>query len=137
MENKCIFCKIIRDEAPSYKVYEDEHTLAFLNIHPMNQGHTLVVPKIHITSLEELDQDTLTKLILSTQKVAGALKNALNLSGYNIKLNNGQVAGQIIPHFHFHIIPRYEHDGLDVCPRGEYKNSQQAQDVSNKIKQHI
>lgn len=115
----CIFCKIINQEIPCYQVYEDEETLAFLDIRPVNPGHTLVVPKTHVASLEEISARELQGLILTVKKIGQMLKTKLNIPGYNIVLNNDPVAGQEIPHLHFHVIPRHPHDNLKLFPQAE------------------
>ncbi|MBU0722458.1 HIT family protein [Patescibacteria group bacterium] len=129
----CIFCKIINGEIPSYKVYEDENTLAFLDINPVNPGHTLVVPKKHFSNIEEADEQTLCQVIKIVKKVGAGLKNNLAAPGYNAQVNNDPSAGQIVPHLHFHVIPRLENDCLSLWPQKKYKKNQ-AEEVLNKIK---
>jgi len=129
----CIFCKIIAGEIPCYKVYENEDILAFLDIAPVNHGHTLVVPKKHFVNLEDIPEDELSKLINAVKKVGWAIKNGLGVSGYNVQVNNDPVAGQVVPHIHFHIVPRKEGDGLQLWPQGKYKEGE-AERVLNKIK---
>lgn len=108
----CVFCQIISQEIPCYEVYEDEKTLAFLDIKPSSPGHTLVVPKNHFRNFEEISEEDLTVLIMTVKKVGQILKDRLGVSGYNIVVNNGPVAGQIVDHLHFHVIPRQENDNL-------------------------
>ncbi len=120
----CIFCKIVAGELPSYKIYEDEKTLAFLNIYPSSIGHTIVIPKTHYANLEEIPETDLTALILTTKKVGSILKNKLVAPGYNIASNNDPVAGQQIPHIHFHLIPRHSGDGLGDWPKVEYAHGE-------------
>ena len=129
----CIFCKIINGELPSYKVYEGEHTLAFLDINPVNPGHILVVPKKHFANLEGTDEETLCQVIKTVKKVGRSLKDNLGVAGYNISENNDPVAGQIVPHLHFHIVPRTKSDGLKLWPQKKYELGQ-AEAVSKKIK---
>lgn len=128
----CIFCKIINGEIPCYKVYEDENVLAFLDIKPLNPGHTLVVPKKHYENLEEINEEDLTALILAIKKIGALIKEKLGVAGYNVSANNGAVAGQEVPHLHFHIIPRHENDGLSPWPRKEYKEGE-AEEVIKKL----
>lgn len=116
----CIFCKIVAGELPSYKIYEDEKTLAFLDIKPTTSGHTLVITKTHYANLEEISEADLTALTLATKKVGALLKEKLGVPGYNMSSNNDPVAGQEIPHIHFHLIPRHEGDGLVNWPKIEY-----------------
>jgi len=107
----CIFCQIVSGEIPSYKVYEDEKILAFLDIKPLSLGHTLVITKKHYQNIEEINEEDLSALILAVKKIGHLLKTKLGVEGYNVSTNNDPVAGQEIPHIHFHIIPRSENDG--------------------------
>lgn len=129
----CIFCKIINSEIPSYKVYEDETTMAFLDISPVNHGHTLVATKKHYANLEEIPANELQQLILVVKKVGQAIKTGLEVEGYNVCVNNDPVAGQIIPHLHFHVVPRQEGDGVQPWPQAAY-NEGEAGEVLKKIK---
>lgn len=129
----CIFCKIIKGEIPSYKVYEDENVLAFLDIAPVNYGHTLIIPKKHYSNLEEISEEELCKVISVVKKVGKAMKDKLGVAGYNVGVNNDPVAGQIVPHVHFHVMPRNEKDGLKLWPGGKYKDGE-AEEVLKKIK---
>ncbi|MDD5031976.1 MAG: HIT family protein [Patescibacteria group bacterium] len=132
----CIFCKIIAGVIPSFKVYEDEDILAFLDIAPVNPGHTLVVPKKHYANLEEIPEGELAKLAAAIKKVGKAVKDGLGVEGYNVMENNDPVSGQIIPHLHFHIIPRKEGDGLKLWPQGKYGEGE-AEEMAEKIKNKI
>lgn len=116
----CIFCKIVAGELPSYKIYEDDKTLAFLDIKPVSFGHTLVITKKHYANLEEINEEDLTALALAIKKVGALIKEKLEVPGYNVNENNDPVAGQDIPHIHFHIIPRREADQLHFWPKIEY-----------------
>ncbi len=129
----CIFCKIVSGELPSHKIYEDESTLAFLDIAPVNPGHTLVISKKHYANFEETPEDILCQVIGAVKKVGRAIKDGLGAEGYNINVNNDPIAGQIIPHLHFHIIPRHVGDGLKSWGQGKYKEGE-AEEVVNKIK---
>jgi histidine triad (HIT) family protein len=131
--NQCLFCKIVANEIPSYKVYEDENTLAFLDIQPVNPGHTLVIPKKHYTNLEEIPEAELCQLIKVVKKLGLLLKKALNLEGYNIQVNNDPLSGQVIPHLHFHLTPRLEGDGLRFWPKRQYEPGE-AEAVLAKLK---
>ena len=130
--NNCIFCKIINNEIPSYKVYEDENTLAFLDINPVNLGHTLVVPKKHMANIEVASEEVLSQLINTVKKVGQSLKNNLGATGYNVLENNDLIAGQLIPHLHFHLIPRLSNDGLTLWPQKKYQAGE-AEEVLRKI----
>jgi len=107
MKNDCIFCAIAAGEIPSFKVYEDELVLAYLDINPFSKGHTLVIPKVHSTGLLDTDEATLAAVIARVKKVAAHLKAALPCDGFNVLQNNGAAAGQTVMHLHFHIVPRY------------------------------
>ncbi|MBI5401042.1 MAG: HIT domain-containing protein [Candidatus Yonathbacteria bacterium] len=108
----CLFCKIIAGEITSTKVYEDDIALAFLDIHPVNIGHTLVIPKAHHTNLYDTPDATIAHMITVVKKLSIAVKSALSADGVNVEINNDPVAGQIIFHAHIHIIPRFEGDGF-------------------------
>ena len=107
MKNDCVFCAIAAGEIPSFKVYEDDLVLAYLDINPFTKGHTLVIPKAHSANLLETDEATLAAVIARVRKVAARLKAALPCDGFNILQNNGAAAGQTVMHLHFHIVPRY------------------------------
>ena len=106
MKNNCVFCAIAAGEIPCFKVYEDDLVLAYLDISPFAEGHTLVIPKDHTTGLLDTPPETLRNMIVRVQKVAAHLKDALPCDGFNILQNNGPAAGQTVPHLHFHIVPR-------------------------------
>lgn len=118
--NGCIFCKIIKGEILSSKVYEDDNVLAFLDIAPVNKGHTLVIPKKHFEIFTDIPEEELKNLILATKKVAEAVEIASEADGFIVSMNNRKPAGQEIPHAHFHIIPRLNDDGLKYWPKIEY-----------------
>ncbi len=103
----CIFCKIVAGEIPSYKVYEDENTFAFLDIAPFEKGHVLVVPKDHTAFLTDLAPDQLYPFITAVRNVAQLMLEKLPCDGFNLVQNNGVCATQVVPHVHFHIIPRW------------------------------
>lgn len=112
MDEKCIFCQIIQGKIPCYKIYESNLCLAFLDINPVNPGHTLIVPKEHCILIENLSEKSITELILTIKKLIPTIEKTVNSDGVNIILNNGRAAGQLIQHVHFHIIPRFKKDGL-------------------------
>ena len=112
MKNDCIFCAIAAGEIPSFKVYEDDIVLAYLDINPFSKGHTLVIPKAHSTGLLDTDDAVLAAVVARVKKVAAHLRAALPCDGFNILQNNGEAAGQTVRHLHFHIIPRYAGEPL-------------------------
>jgi len=123
MEN-CIFCKIVTGEIPSHKVYEDEHVLAFLDIRPVNPGHTLVIPKDHFENIYTTPEETWARVMLAAKKVALAVKEAVDADGINIGMNNEAPAGQVIFHSHIHVIPRIQNDELHLWPQKDYKEGE-------------
>ena len=107
MTESCTFCKIVRGEAPASYVYEDERALAFLSTRPVNVGHTLVVPKVHYENVFEIPEEEMAHLSKIVKRVAYAVKKAVSAEGIRIVQNNGEAAGQVIFHLHFHIIPMH------------------------------
>lgn len=120
MEN-CIFCKIIAGEIPAHKVWENEKVLAFLDVNPIAKGHTLVIPKKHFVDVFDIELDYLKEIIAVAQKIAGDIKQNLGATGVNLLNASGKDAQQSVFHFHMHIIPRYENDGLNTWPNSNYK----------------
>jgi histidine triad (HIT) family protein len=112
MKNDCVFCAIADGEIPSFKIYEDDVALAYLDINPFAEGHTLVIPKAHTAGLIDTDDAALAALVSRVKKVAAHIKKALPCDGFNILQNNGAAAGQTVNHIHFHIIPRKSGDPL-------------------------
>jgi histidine triad (HIT) family protein len=106
----CIFCKIVADDIPSHKVYEDDATLAFLDISPASRGHTLVIPKEHAADVYEISSEALSSVAYAVQHVARRLQRMLQADGLNILQNNGFAAGQTVFHYHVHLIPRWQGD---------------------------
>ena len=104
----CLFCKIISGEIKSNKIHEDELTYAFLDIFPVTKGHALVIPKNHAQHIEELDDDSVSAILITAKKVSDRLRNTLDYPATTIGINNGPEAGQEIGHVHIHIIPRKE-----------------------------
>ena len=107
MENKdCIFCKIIKGEIPSTKVFEDEHTYAFLDVHPKSKHHALVIPKAHYENIFDIPADQAGHLMNSIKQITSLYKEKYGISNVNIINNSGKIAGQEVFHIHFHIVPR-------------------------------
>ena len=107
MKNDCVFCAIVAGEIPSFKVYEDDCVLAYLDINPFTKGHALVIPKVHSAGLLDTPAETLKEVVVRVQKVAAHIKATLPCDGFNILQNNGAAAGQTVSHLHFHIVPRF------------------------------
>lgn len=120
-----IFSKIIDGELPSFKVYEDDTVLAFLDIRPVQPGHTLIIPKTPSADGTECDAETLGHMMKVAQEIAKAQKEVLQNDGVNFYMNNGAAAGQEVFHTHLHVIPRFEDDGVFAEPiRGEYDDGE-------------
>jgi len=110
-DDKCIFCKIIEKSIPSKILFENDKNLAFLDIFPVSKGHTIVIPKNHYKNLEEIPNDALSELFEIVKKVSILIHKKLKVNGYNILQNNFRAAGQVVNHYHVHIIPRRNEDG--------------------------
>ena len=108
----CIFCKIVAGEIPSFKLFEDEATLAFMDINPASEGHALVIPKEHVPDLYAVSDEALARTLVTAKRVAAALARTLNPDGLNIVQCNGAAAAQSVMHFHVHVLPRVTDDGL-------------------------
>ena len=111
MSGECVFCKIRDGQIPSMKIYEDDATLAFMDINPLNSGHCLVISKRHAATIWEVEVGDLQAAMATAQKVALALREAVKPDGLNLLQANGAAAFQSVPHFHLHLIPRWVRDG--------------------------
>jgi len=117
---ECIFCDIGAGAAPAERLLETERVVAFLDIAPVNYGHTLVIPKDHYATFLDLPDDLWTEMSQVARRVAGALRKVLYAQGFNLGMNNFEAAGQVVFHAHLHVIPRYSTDGLHFFPQGVY-----------------
>ncbi len=121
MSSECVFCKIVAGQIPCYRVYEDPHTLAFLDIGPLAEGHLLIIPRTHSAMLADMDPDTMGHLARQFPRLARAVQQVTGAPAYNLLQNNGEIAGQAVHHVHFHIIPRQQGDGLGYrWPSSQY-----------------
>ncbi len=138
MNKDCVFCKIVAGELPSTRVYEDARTLAFMDIGPVVKGHTLVIPKAHHDPITTTPPDLLRELIVVVQRIARAQFAGLGASGVNIAQANGESAGQIVPHVHFHVIPRFASDGhsFNWTPR-QYEQPEEMASFADRIRQGL
>jgi len=109
---ECVFCKIGAGELPCTKVFEDDESIAFLDIAPLSDGHVLLIPKEHYERLEQMPVEAVARLAAHLPKLARAVMQVTQAEGYNVLQNNGRVSGQVVPHVHFHIIPRVGGDAL-------------------------
>ena len=106
----CIFCKIVTGEIPSFKVYENDHVLAFEDINPVSPGHTLIIPKNHAENIWEISPEDLSAVHLTARKIALAIRKALAATGIALLQLNGREVNQVVGHYHLHLIPRSGHD---------------------------
>ena len=132
----CIFCKIVGGEIPCSKVFENEKFFAFLDIGPINKGHTLVIPKKHYKNLFDMPEEELKGYMEVIQKVSKAVMKGVDADGVNINMSNESAAGQVVMHAHVHIIPRIKGDGLKLWPQGKYKEGEM-QTVRDKIVNYL
>lgn len=135
--NECLFCKIASGEIPSAVLYDDENVLAFLDIMPAASGHALVIPKEHFATLLDLPHDMLKDLTLTIQKVSAAVVKHTGASGFNVLQSNHESAGQVIPHVHFHIIPRFENDDLNFNWVQKTQDTAELNAYANEIKESL
>ena len=110
----CVFCKILNGEIPSSKIYENENCIAILDISQTTKGHTLVIPKRHVENIFELNSDECKSIMEACVYLSNKLKDKLGVENINLLNNSGSLAGQVVMHFHMHIIPRYENDNFKV-----------------------
>ena len=130
---ECIFCKIIRGEIPSKKVYDDKDVLAFLDINPANPGHVLVVPKKHADDITKSDDEDLAKAMKVVKNITASLKERMNAIGVNVVQNNGKHAGQLVAHTHFHVIPRYENDMVIISYQRKQLYDAEMEEIRKKL----
>jgi histidine triad (HIT) family protein len=131
----CLFCKIIRGEIPSHRVYEDERVLAFLDIHPVNLGHVLVVPKEHSETFLDMQKEDRDAVMGVVAKISKGIMKAVGSQACNLMGNVGSGSGQVIFHTHLHIIPRFEGDGRELW--GAMKETPDLSALSEKIRETL
>ena len=110
----CIFCRIVAGESPSFMLFEDDATFAFMDVNPANEGHVLVVPREHASDVYTVSDEAIARTMVTAKKVAGAVARALNPDGLNLVQCNGPAAAQSVMHFHVHVLPRVEGDRLEM-----------------------
>lgn len=137
----CVFCKIIKGDLPSSKIYEDDELIAFMDIQPVNKGHLLVIPKQHKELIIELDNNIIGNMIVLANKINRAIRESdIRSEGINLFLADGEAAGQEVFHAHLHIIPRFQKDGFGFVFPEDYKNKPERNEldiISQKIKSHL
>lgn len=119
----CIFCKIGQGELPSFRLYDDDDVIALLDTNPVTPGHILVISRDHFDTIENAHDDVLERMIVVCKKMSEILKEKLHATGINILHATGEHAQQSVPHIHFHVIPRFENDGLDLWFHGKGKEA--------------
>ncbi|WP_312043281.1 HIT family protein, partial [Anaerotignum sp.] len=129
----CIFCKILNGDIPSATIYEDEEFKAILDRFPANQGHVLILPKEHSANIFEIDPQLAGRLFTLATKIAREMKHILGFEHMNVMQNNGTVAGQTVYHFHLHLIPRYENDGITIAYQPMDLTDEQISDMRKKL----
>jgi len=137
MDDDCIFCKIIKGDIPSYTIYQDDKTLALLDINPNSVGHALVIPKKHVKTIVEMQDEDLEAVFKTVKKVVKGIDAALTPDGLNLVVNQGEVAGQIVQHFHCHVIPRTAGDGIEIAVKGISLSTEDFQDLVKRISEQI
>jgi histidine triad (HIT) family protein len=136
-EDDCLFCKMIAGQIPVTKLYEDEVVLAFLDIGPLSDGHSLVISKQHFEKLHDCPSELLGQVCSCLGKIAKAVAAAMNSEGYNVLCNNGRSAGQLVGHLHFHVIPRNTGDGLfDSWPAYKYEQGR-LEEIAAEIRKNL
>jgi histidine triad (HIT) family protein len=140
--SECVFCQIICKQLPASVVYEDKQVIAFLSNRPVNEGHTLVLPKKHYKNIYEISEDEVASLFKIVKRVAHAVRDAIGAEGIRVVQNNGWAAGQVIFHLHVHIIPMLPNEGFShgkayrdpTQPRNEELLEIDAQKIRNFLK---
>jgi histidine triad (HIT) family protein len=136
-DESCIFCKIVQKQTPSSTIYEDEAVMVFVDIRPLNIGHTLIIPKAHFVDIFDIPYDLLSRVHKVSKQIASAVKKATNADGISIIQQNGKAAGQDIFHIHVHAVPRF--DGQKLPPFSELKEIERTklEAMANRIKQQL
>lgn len=130
-----IFSKILRKEIPAEIIYEDDQTLAFLDVNPSAEGHTLVIPKKEVSTILELNKEELGALFLTVSRIAGILENTFKTDSLSIGINHKEEKG--VPHLHIHLIPRFKSDGGDVMQSlVEHKSQKSLKEIAELIRSH-
>ena len=137
INDNCIFCKLAAGIFPSNTLYEDEDFRVILDISPAVKGHAIAIPKKHMADLLSIEADTAAKALPVVSKTAAALKTVLNCDGINILQNNGEAAGQSVFHLHFHILPRYNQDGLTIPWTPVSYADGEAEELAKKVREAL
>lgn len=133
LKEDCTFCKIARGEIPAKKVFENDDVICFLDINPVAPGHSLIITKEHFENIFDIDKTVLNKMMENSKKAAHLLKDKLKCDGVNILNASGAAAQQSVFHIHFHVIPRYNGDGLDIWFHGRSSDQYNLDEVLKKL----
>ncbi|EOA14035.1 hypothetical protein CARUB_v10027168mg [Capsella rubella] len=140
LQNDCVFCKIVRGESPCLKLYEDDMCLCILDTNPLSNGHSLIIPKLHYPTLEETPPSVVAAMCSKVPLISNAIVKATESDSFNLLVNNGAAAGQVIFHTHLHIIPRKEHDCLwtsESLRRHTLKLDKEASQLVSRVRQQL
>jgi histidine triad (HIT) family protein len=134
MPDECIFCAIVAGDAPATIVDEDEHTVAFMDIHPWTRGHALVIPREHHKNLYEISDDVLANTMSAAKRLALRVRDGLDADGVNLLNSTEQAAWQTVFHFHVHVIPRYQDDPLELPVRPQEGDPEEIKEIAEKLR---
>lgn len=134
MDEDCVFCRIVTGDQDAHRVYEDDETLAFLDVNAAVEGHTLIIPKVHRRGLTNLDEETVAALFEATRTVATAIENALSSDGYSLFHSSGAAAGQDVFHAHVHLFPRFEDDNISFAPPRRRLSETEGEQIAARIR---
>ena len=135
---ECIFCKIVKNELPAVKLYEDDLVFAFLDISPINKGHLLVIPKEHHQSSATIPENVAGRMFHIGTRLGIALKRSLDYDAFNLHLADGACAGQVVMHAHLHVVPREVEDGFHWNWRQlQYETDSEPSEIAEKIKEKL
>jgi histidine triad (HIT) family protein len=130
----CIFCKVLSGEIPSQRVYEDEHAVAVMDINPWTRGHAVVIPRKHAADILEIEESELGHVVVAAKRLAAKMRETLQPDGINLLQSNGSAAWQTIFHLHFHVIPRYDDDPLELPTRPRPAEPEELAKVAEEIR---
>ena len=137
MKEDCVFCKIVGKHEDATVVFEDPHTLAFLDIHPLNPGHTLVIPKKHYANMLEMPPGEAGRVFTSVARVMRGVEKASKADGISVGQSNGKAASQEVFHMHVHIIPRFNHEMMSGFPNRKQTHREELDEIGKKIRHAI
>ncbi|MCX8194026.1 MAG: HIT family protein [Candidatus Pacearchaeota archaeon] len=137
MQKECVFCKIIQGKIPCYKIHENKKFLSFLDISPINKGHTLLIPKKHLETVLDINERDFSEMMRVAKKLSKAIIKATKADGFELCINNKKAAGQVIPHLHLHIMPRFDGDGLKFDWPTKRYSQEEMQKIAAKIKNSL